>query len=116
MKKYTKNYIGKGTQVVGMDIVKVNLKVEDLLKFTHMFNEVEYISFEIAKMQSKDDYGRTHTCYVSVKDAEKEEEAAPESKPERTARLARERAAKKAAAKTKEAELELETANQDEPF
>ena len=116
MKKYTKNYIGKGTQVAGMDIVKVSLPVEKLLKLTHEFNGVEYITFELAKMQSKDEYGRTHTAYVSVRDVEKEEEAAPETKPERTARLAKERAAKKAAAKAKEAELELEIANQDEPF
>jgi len=41
MKKYTKSYIGKGTAVAGMDIVKVTLKVEDLLKVTHEWNGVE---------------------------------------------------------------------------
>ena len=116
MKKYTKSYIGKGTQVAGMEIVKVTLKVEDLMQVTHEFNGVEYLTFELAKMQSKDDYGRTHTAYVSVRDAEKEEEVAPETKAERTARLAAEKAAKKASAKAKKEELVLETADQDIPF
>ena len=116
MKNYTRVYIGKGTQVANMDIVKVNLKVEELLKLTHEFNGVEYLTFELAKMQSKDDYGRTHTAYVSVRDAEKEEETEPESKAEKAARKAAEKAAKKAAGKAKKEELELETADQDIPF
>ena len=116
MKKFTKNYIGKGTQVAGLEIVKVTLKVEELLKVTHEFNGVEYLTFELAKMQSKDDYGRTHTAYVSVRDEEKEEEAEPETKAEKTARLAAERAAKKAADKAKKEEVVLETADQDIPF
>ena len=62
MNKYSKSYIGKGTAVAGMDIVKVTLKVEDLMKVTHEFNGVEYLTFELAKMQSKDDFGRTHTA------------------------------------------------------
>ncbi len=116
MKKYTKVYIGKGTQVANMDIVKVNLKVEELLKLTHEFNGVEYLTFELAKMQSKDDYGRTHTAYVSVRDAEKEEEAEPLTKAEKAARKAAEKASKLASKKAKKAELELETADQDIPF
>lgn len=112
MKKYTKNYIGKGTQIEGLDIVRVTLKVEELLKVTHKYDGVEYLTFEIAKMQSKDDFGRTHTCYVSVKETEKEAE---ESAQEKEARKADEKAAKKAA-KTKEPELEMEPADQDIPF
>jgi len=115
MKKYTKNYIGKGTQIEGLDIVRVTLKVEELLKVTHKYDGVEYLTFEIAKMQSKDDFGRTHTCYVSVKETVKEEESAQEKE----ARKADEKAAKKAAkkdAKTKEPELEMEPADQDIPF
>ncbi len=108
MKSYTKNYIGKGTQVAGMDIVKVTLKVEELLKLTHEFNGVEYLTFEIAKMQKTDDYGRTHTAYVSVRDDEKEEEAAP-------AKTAK-KAARKADKKAKKAEPVMETADSDLPF
>jgi hypothetical protein len=102
MKKYTKSYIGKGTTVAGMDIVKVTLKVEDLLKVTHEWNGVEYLTFELAKMQQKDEFGRTHTAYVSVREKEEEKEEAEQQK--------------KAAKKAKKEEMVEETANGDEPF
>ena len=113
MKKYTKSYIGKGTAVAGMDIVKVSLKVEDILKLTHEFNGVEYLTFEIAKMQKADDYGRTHTAYVSVREDAPEEETAADKK----TRLAAEKAAQKAALKAaKTEEPVLETADSEIPF
>lgn len=113
MKKYTKSYIGKGTAVAGMDIVKITLKVEDALKVTHEFNGVEYLTFELAKMQKTDDYGRTHTAYVSVREDVAEEETAADKK----ARLAAEKAAKKAAEKAaKTGEPVLETAESEIPF
>ena len=109
MKKYTKSYIGKGTAVAGMEIVKVTLKVEELLKLTHEFQGVEYLTFELAKMQSTDDYGRTHTAYVSVRENAEETEATPDKKAEK--------AAKKAAKKSsKKEEPVLETADDDLPF
>jgi hypothetical protein len=113
MKKYTKNYIGKGTQVANMEIVKVTLKVEELLKVTHEFQGVEYLTFEIAKMQSKDEFGRTHTCYVSVRENETEEEAAPDKEANKAAENAAKKAGKKAA---KTEEPVLETADGDLPF
>ena len=67
MKAYTKNYVGKGTQVENMDIVKVTLKVEELLKHKHEFKGEEYVTLEVAKMQQPDKFNRTHTAYVSVK-------------------------------------------------
>jgi phage protein D len=112
MKKYTKSYIGKGTAVAGMDIVKVTLKVEDLMKVTHEFQGVEYLTFELAKMQSKDDFGRTHTAYVSVR----EEEEVIESVTDKKARVAAEKAAKKAAEKAAKQEPVLETADEELPF
>jgi phage protein D len=111
MKKYTKVFIGKGTAVAGMDIVKVTLKVEDVLKVTHQFNEVEYLTFELAKMQNTDDYGRTHTAYVSVREDVEEESAADKKN-----RMAAEKAAKKAAEKASKKEPVLETADGDLPF
>ena len=108
MKKYNKSYIGKGTSVAGMDIVKVTLKVEDLLKVTHEFNGVEYLTFELAKMQSKDDYGRTHTAYVSVREDAEDEEAATDKKAAK--------AAKKASKKAKKEEPVMETADSEIPF
>jgi len=112
MNKYSKSYIGKGTAVAGMDIVKVTLKVEDLMKVTHEFNGVEYLTFELAKMQSKDDYGRTHTAYVSVREQAVEEETAADKK----AGKAAEKAAKKAAKKASKEEPVLETADSEIPF
>jgi phage protein D len=109
MKKYTKNYIGKGTQVAGMDIVKVTLKVEDLLKVTHEFQGVEYLTFELAKMQSTDDYGRTHTAYVSTREDAEEKEAEPVTKEQKAARKAAKKAAKKE-------EPVLEHADSEIPF
>jgi phage protein D len=111
MNKYSKSYIGKGTAVAGMDIVKVTLKVEDLMKVTHEFNGVEYLTFELAKMQSKDDYGRTHTAYVSVR-----EQAAEEPAADKKAGKAAEKAAKKAAKKASKEEPVLETADSEIPF
>ena len=66
MKSYKKNYIGKGTQVENMDIVKVTLKVEDVLKYKHEFEGSEYITLEVARMQQPDKFGRSHTAYVTT--------------------------------------------------
>lgn len=73
MKTFKKNYIGKGTKVENLDIVKVNLKVEEILKHKHEFEGNEYISFEVAKMQQPDQFGRTHTAYVSTLQETKED-------------------------------------------
>ncbi len=112
MKKYTKSYIGKGTAVKGMDIVKVTLKVEELLKVTHKFEGVEYLTFELAKMQNTDDYGRTHTAYVSVRDAATEEETPSDKADKKAAKAATKKAEKKAAKK----ELVPEEAGSELPF
>jgi len=112
MNKYKKSYIGKGTAVAGMDIVKITLKVEELLKVTHEFEGKKYLTFELAKMQSKDDYGRTHTAYVSVR-----EDAVEETAADKAAAKAAEKAAKKAAkAKKTEEEPVPETADSEIPF
>ncbi len=112
MNKYNKSYIGKGTAVAGMDIVKITLKVDELLKVTHEFQGVQYLTFELAKMQSKDDYGRTHTAYVSVREDATEEETAAD----KAARIAADKAAKKAAKAKKTEEPVLETADSELPF
>jgi len=112
MNKYNKSYIGKGTAVAGMDIVKVTLPFEKLEALTHEFQGVRYLTFELAKMQSKDDYGRTHTAYVSVR-----EDAVEETAADKAAAKAAEKAAKKAAkAKKTEEEPVLETADSEIPF
>jgi len=97
---YKKSYIGKGTQVDKIDAVRITLKVEDALALTHKWEGVEYLTFEVAKMQKPDDYGRTHTCYVSVR----EEDAVPEPAPAKKGR------------KAKKEEPVLETADEELPF
>ena len=65
---YKKNYIGKGVQHESLDLVKVTLKFNDLLKFKHTFEGQDYLTFELARLQEVDSYGRTHTAYVSTKE------------------------------------------------
>lgn len=73
MKKFRKEYLGKGTKIDKMDIVRISLKVEEILKHKHEFEGNEYITFEIAKLQQPDNYKRTHTCYVSVQEEVEDE-------------------------------------------
>lgn len=64
---YSKNYIGKGKKVENLDIIKITLKIEDVLKFKYEREGTEYITFELAAMKEPDNYGKTHTAYVSQK-------------------------------------------------
>jgi|WetSurMetagenome_2_1015567.scaffolds.fasta_scaffold1208956_1 hypothetical protein len=66
--KFVKNYVGKGTKVKNLDIVKITLNVEDILKFKHEFEGVGYITFEVALMQQPDKFNRTHTVYCTTKE------------------------------------------------
>ena len=70
MTTYKKNYIGKGTQVKGMEIVKVTVNVAELLKYKHEFEGDEYVTFEVAKMQNPDKFGREYTVYCTTKETE----------------------------------------------
>ncbi|MCY1720167.1 hypothetical protein OU798_07425 [Prolixibacteraceae bacterium Z1-6] len=75
MKSFKKNYIGKGKEVKTkagkkLDIVKVTLKMTEVLKHKHEYEGEEYITFEVAKMQKPDDFKRTHTAYVSTREEE----------------------------------------------
>jgi len=65
-KSFKKNYVGKGTKVENLNIVKITVKVEDLLKHKHEFKGEEYVTMEVAEMKKPDDYKRTHTVYVST--------------------------------------------------
>jgi len=65
MKKFEKNYLGKARQVEGLRIIKVTLKVADILKFAHKYEGEDYFSFEVARMQKPDKFGRQYTVYVN---------------------------------------------------
>jgi len=71
MKNFVKNFIGKGKQVAGMEIVKVTCKLEDLQNFAYEYNNTLYVTFEVAKMKHADNYGRDFTVYVNSQEEEK---------------------------------------------
>lgn len=82
MTNYKKNYIGKGTQVPNMQIVKVTVKVAELLKFVHTYEDEGYVTFEVAKMQNPDKFGRDHTVYCTTRELV-EETAPPKNSPKK---------------------------------
>ena len=80
MKTYKKNYIGKGTQHETLNLVKITLKAEELLKYQHDYEGEMYISFEMAKMQNPDKFGRTHTVYVNTREESPDEDPKPKKR------------------------------------
>jgi phage protein D len=103
MKKFIKNYIGKGKSVEGLNIAKVTCKLDELIKYAYEYDGVKYVTFEVAKMKEADNYGRDFTVYVSKKEEVTEE--APKGK-------------KKSKKSKKQNEPELQPADKDEdlPF
>ena len=67
MTTFEKHYIGKGTQVENLDIIKIVIPVEGLEKAVFEMNGVKYLSFEVVKLRGEDKFGRTHTCYYQTK-------------------------------------------------
>lgn len=67
MATFEKHYIGKGTQVENLDIVKIVLPVAGLEAAVFEMNGIKYLSFEVAKLKEADKFGRTHTCYFQTK-------------------------------------------------
>ena len=80
MKKFVKNYIGKAKKVEGLEIIKLNLKIADLVKFAHKYNDEDYISLEVAKLQNPDNFGHDYTVYVNRLEEEQVSESAPAPK------------------------------------
>ncbi|MDX8339064.1 hypothetical protein SLH46_07705 [Draconibacterium sp. IB214405] len=66
MNTYKKNYIGKGTQVPNMSIVKATVKMTELLKYVHEYEGEQYCTFEVARLQEPDKFGRDHTVYCTT--------------------------------------------------
>ena len=70
---FSKKYIGKGKQVENMDIVEVSLKLEELHDHTFKYEGETFVKFNIAKLKEPDQYGKTHTVYLSVKEPDSDE-------------------------------------------
>jgi hypothetical protein len=97
MKTFVKHYVGKGKSVAGLQIAKCTCKMSDLEQFAYEYDGVLYVTFEVAKMKSPDNFGRDFTLYVTKKEETEEE---PTSK----------KAAKKP---TKKQKQELEPADKE---
>ena len=67
MTTFEKHYIGKGTQVNNLEIVKVVLPIEGIEAAIFEKEGIKYLGFEVAKMKTPDKFGRTHTCYYQTK-------------------------------------------------
>jgi len=84
MKNFVKNYIGKGKKVEGLEIIKINFKIEDLVKFSHKYKDEDYISLEIAKLKSPDQFGHDYTAYVNrLEESEVNEPVKPVETPKK---------------------------------
>ena len=70
---FSKKYIGKGKQVENMEIVEVSLKIAELQNHSFEYEGETYVKFNVSKLKEADQYGKTHTVYVSVKEADSEE-------------------------------------------
>ena len=68
---FKKTYIGKGSQLTNIAIIKVTIKMDEAQDHIYEREGVKYLSFEIAKMQQPDKFNRTHTAYVSERVEEK---------------------------------------------
>lgn len=77
----SKSYIGKGKAIGTFGSVRVSLKMEDVLKHAYKTERGEFITFMVTPMKETDQYGKTHTVYVEVRepaDATAVAEPAPE--------------------------------------
>ncbi|MEX2592885.1 MAG: hypothetical protein WD426_08920 [Anditalea sp.] len=71
MSQFKKTYIGKGTRVKDLHIIRVSISKETLEEILrdHMvdYEGKEYLVFEVAGLKEPDQYGKTHTVYISKK-------------------------------------------------
>ena len=81
LKNFLKNFIGKGKQIKGLQIIKVTVNMDGLEHFTYEFNGEQYLTFEVAKMKSPDQFGREYTVYVSRQEEIEEETEPKQEKP-----------------------------------
>jgi len=91
MKTYKKNYIGKGTENANITgLVRMTIPVAEVEKHKHEFEGVEYFTFEMAPLRESDQFGRTHTAWVTTREEEAEpvaeEKPAPKGKGKRKAK------------------------------
>lgn len=71
MAQFKKIYIGKGSKIKNLDIVRLSIPGENLEEILndHMmeYEGKEYFIFEVAALKETDQYGKTHAAYISKK-------------------------------------------------
>ena len=66
MKKFEKIYVGKGRNPQPeMEITRITVKMSELQSLIYEYNDNQYVTLEVRKMKSADNYGNTHTVYGS---------------------------------------------------
>lgn len=70
---FSKKYIGKGKQVENRNIVEVSLNMAELHDHTFQYEGETYVKFNVTKLKEPDQYGKTHTVYLSVKEPNSKE-------------------------------------------
>jgi len=74
MSQFEKRYIGKGTQVKDLNIIRVSISKEtlkEILKNHRIdYGGKEYLIVEVDSLKEPNQYGKTHTAYISKKVAE----------------------------------------------
>jgi hypothetical protein len=51
-----------------MEIVEVSINLAELQNHSFEYEGETYVKFNMAKLKEPDQYGKTHTVYVSVKE------------------------------------------------
>lgn len=60
-----KIYLGKGKQVKDYDMVQVSINLDEAAQHSHEYEGVNYLTFTVARLKEADNYGKTHTAYIS---------------------------------------------------
>lgn len=77
---FEKVYIGKGSQVPNLPIVRITIPLEKLEQISYDRDGVKYVTFEVSKLKESDKFGRDYTCYHSKKVEAGVNEPAPKKK------------------------------------
>lgn len=70
---YSKDYIGSGKKI-SEGIVRVSIDLEKVKPHIYEFNGKKYLTFNVSEKREADQYGKTHSVYVSVKDDKSEDD------------------------------------------
>ena len=71
MKKFEKKFIGKGSRVKSLEIVRLTISEEALREALENdltdFKGNKFLVIEVTSLKEADKYGRSHTVYINKK-------------------------------------------------